>query len=951
MFVVMAASSVFPQSFTKITAGDPVTDVAASRSVNWIDYDRDGDLDLFVSRGKAGGENNILYRNDGAPAYTFTKMSSLTISQDGTPSDGATWGDYDNDGDDDAFVVNWYGINNLMYRNEGDGSFTQILSGSQVTDGGYSETATWGDYNNDGFVDLYVTNSSGVLNNFLYRNLGDGSFQRIVTGSIVNDGGHSRGANWVDYDNDHDLDLFVANESNENEFLYKNLLTETGIDSFVRITADPLVTNGATSWSGSWGDYDNDGDLDVFIANNSGQNNNLFVNQGDGSFFKLPVNFGDVVDDSGASASSGWGDIDNDGDLDLLVTNAYGLPQKSFLYLNRLTETGSAIFDRVFTGNIVNDLGYNYGFAWGDYDEDGDLDAYVARTINEAQANAFYRNDGNSNHWLKIDCRGTVSNASGIGARVKVKATVNGIPVWQMRVVEGQSGYCGQNLQLHFGLESSQLADSIIIDWPSGIRDTFVAVPANHHYVIAENQSVTPAQISPPHEATGQLPSTTFRWHRSLVGAPYRLQIGTDSTFTSGIIFEDSTLTDTVITVDSLPNYNTLYWRIQESRTIHRNIWSAVRKFTVGAATFDYAVQAKWNIVSVPVVVAQYTVGYIFPTALTSAYSFVNGSTYEEKDTLIPGVGYWTKFPSAQNFQIPGVERGPDTVTVAAGWNLVGSRGDVIPAAAIASIPDGIINSLFYGYQQGYYSAESIEPFHGYWVKASAPGQIIINDSVPAAANKYAKAIPAALNRLSIEDANGNIQVLYFSGNNDLAHGYELPPSPPAGVFDARFASGKFIENAGAEYSEGVPIVVSSAVYPVRIGWEMRENAVSATLNINSKPVRLNMTGTFSIAQQSNLELHIGRNDDVPYSYRLGQNYPNPFNPATLIQYSLAEDTRVTLKVYDILGREVVTLVDEHQVAGLQSVRMDAGILAGGVYTYRLVADEYTETKKMIVMK
>jgi hypothetical protein len=410
-------------------------------------------------------------------------------------------------------------------------------------------------------------------------------------------------------------------------------------------------------------------------------------------------------------------------------------------------------------------------------------------------------------------------------------------------------------------------------------------------------------------------------------------------------------LTDTVVTVDSLPNYNTLYWRLQESRTINKNIWSAVRKFTVGAATFDYAVQAKWNIVSAPVVVAQYTVGYIFPTALTTAYAFMNGSTYEAKDTLMPGIGYWTKFPSAQNFQIAGTERGPDTVTVAAGWNLVGSRGDVIPAAAIASIPDGIINSLFYGYEQGYYAADSVEPFHGYWVKVSAPGQIIINDSVPGAANKYAKTISDALNRLTIEDATGNMQVLYFSGNNDLAYGYEMPPSPPAGVFDARFGSGKFIENAGTKNSPGVPIVVSSAVYPVTIGWEMRENSVSATLNVNSKSVRLSMTGTLSIAEQTTLELRIGRNDDVPYSYRLGQNYPNPFNPSTVIHYSLAKDVRVTLKVYDILGREVMTLVDEHQAAGMQSVRMDAGTLAGGVYTYRLVADDYSETKKMIVMK
>src|SRR6185503_4718836 len=117
--LLLAAPNVpaFSQSFTRIVTGSPVTETGAWRSVNWIDYDRDGDLDLFVTRGHSGGQDNVLFRNDGGPGFSFTRMSGLIISQDRRPSDGATWADYDNDGYPDAFVANWYGIHNMLYHN------------------------------------------------------------------------------------------------------------------------------------------------------------------------------------------------------------------------------------------------------------------------------------------------------------------------------------------------------------------------------------------------------------------------------------------------------------------------------------------------------------------------------------------------------------------------------------------------------------------------------------------------------------------------------------------------------------------------------------------------------------------------------------------------------------------------------------------------------------------
>ena len=270
--------------FTKITSGQLVTDGGASRSVNWVDYDNDGVLDLFVSNGLSTGQNNFLYHGNGSPNYTFTKITGSPITSDNEKSDGSTWADFDNDGDLDAFVVNWYGDNNMFYWNNGNGTFTQSTTGPTVNDGGYSETASWGDYDNDGFVDLYVPNSGGTLENFLYHNNGDQTFTKITSGDIVTETFHSRGVSWIDYDNDGDEDMFVANENGENNNLYKNMLKETSSPDFVKITSGTIVNDGGESWSASWGDYDNDGDQDVFVTNFAGENNFLYQNNDDGTF-------------------------------------------------------------------------------------------------------------------------------------------------------------------------------------------------------------------------------------------------------------------------------------------------------------------------------------------------------------------------------------------------------------------------------------------------------------------------------------------------------------------------------------------------------------------------------------------------------------------------------------------------------------------------------------------
>ncbi len=486
IFTIVPPSFLHAQYFTKITTGPLVNTTGDSRSVNWIDANNDGLIDCFISNGPQGGQNNNLFINNGGGNFTALTNDSLVL--DNAPSDGATWADADNDGDLDCFVVNWYNVNNLFYLNNGNATFTKVSTGNLVTDGGYSETASWGDYDKDGLVDLYVTNSAGVSRNFLYRNIGFGAFTKITTGSIVTDAFTSRSVNWTDINNDGNLDVFVSNENNQNENIYRN----DGQGVFTKLTTGPLLNDGKNSMSSSWGDYDNDGDMDVFIANDQ-TFNTLFTNDGNFNFTKI---IGDTVTTTPSNSfSSAWSDVDNDGDLDLFVTNAFAgaAKMKNYFYINN----GNGSFIRNSTDVIANDSSWSYGCAFGDYDNDGfeDLAVATCRFNNFDEPDFLYHNNGNSNHWITIKLNGvvgaTTSNLSAIGTKIRVKAIINGTPVWQMREISAQTSYCGQNdLRAHFGLGNATTIDSVIVEWTNHL-ETFTNISTNQFISITELSGIT----------------------------------------------------------------------------------------------------------------------------------------------------------------------------------------------------------------------------------------------------------------------------------------------------------------------------------------------------------------------------------------------------------------------------------------------------------------------------
>ena len=474
--------------FTR-AAGAPATDRASTGGVTWVDYDADGDLDLFVTNGYTVSappppvpQPDRLYRNDGG---TLTPVPGGPLATDSAFSSGSTWADYDNDGDLDAFVSTQLNQPDLLYRNEGRGRFTAVRDGDIVNTPGSSFASSWVDVDNDGWVDLFVSNGglSGPQKSFLFRNARDGKFARVTDAPMVTDSVASGGPSWADYDNDGDQDLFVPRLISRTVLAGGALYRNDGNWRFTAVTGDAVVTDTVPAISAAWGDMDDDGDLDLAVGALGGRASRLYRNTGKGTFERITE--GDFVTAPSAAYTVNWADVDNDGDLDLLQGN-WGAA--SYLFLNR----GDGTLVRTVVGDLGRTIGYASSATWGDVDGDGDLDAYVGnwpQFAGEGEENQFYRNTGSNGNWLLIRLVGTASNRAALGARVTVRASIGGRPRTQIREVAAHTGWRSQNaLEQHVGLGDAARADEIVVRWPSGRVDRVAAVRANQRVTITEGQ-------------------------------------------------------------------------------------------------------------------------------------------------------------------------------------------------------------------------------------------------------------------------------------------------------------------------------------------------------------------------------------------------------------------------------------------------------------------------------
>jgi hypothetical protein len=479
-------------AFTEVTDGDLATAVR-SWGASWVDVDGDLDLDLFVSRQATTGGNR-LYLNDGG---TFTLADAGALTGAATPGSlGHSWADYDNDGDLDVYAVGgWISGAGRLFRNDG-GTFA-LVDAAPVAPGDDNRgwSAAWGDTDNDGFVDLVVAHPAGFVGgtqpNHLFHNDDGSSFSRVTSGPVVTGTDPYTVPTWSDYDLDGDLDLFIgsgpANGSVAPDNLYRN---EAG--GFTRIDTEPIATDARDGQVMNWIDYDNDGDLDLYVTNFSGTPTNDLYRNDAGTY--VAVTDGPLAEDTGGSGlANTWGDLDNDGDLDVLVTTGGSAPDR--LYSN----DGDGTFTHIASAPLTTRADATSGATLGDYDGDGDLDLAVTTQVSGGGPVRLYRNDApGDNGWLKLNLVGLASNRSAIGAKVRATATIGGATVTQFREVSAQNTFNGQNaLTVHVGLGDAATVSTLEITWPSGAVDTFEEVPANAFFELTEGGGLVAVASEP----------------------------------------------------------------------------------------------------------------------------------------------------------------------------------------------------------------------------------------------------------------------------------------------------------------------------------------------------------------------------------------------------------------------------------------------------------------------
>jgi hypothetical protein len=529
-------------SLAGMAAAAPIFEAKAPRGMNFIlqnsptpkkflietmpggvalfDYNNDGLLDIFLVNGGKITENlhvpeqfdrsnprywNRLYRQNRDGSFSdVTEAAGLSNAGNGNYGMGVAVGDYDNDGYPDLFVTS-YG-KNILYHNNGDGTFTDVTAKAGVAGGGWHVSAGFFDFDNDGHLDLFVTrymewdadhnkicggdwhtycppSAFPATTCLLYRNRGDGTFEDVSQRSgIASKKGRALGVAFADYDGDGFTDVFVSNDGMQQYLFHNNrngTFTECALDSGAGLTADG---KGLSGMGAVFQDYDNDGRPDIIVTVLPREIYGLYHNEGAGAF-----NYTSLESGLGAmtSGSSGWGagleDFDNDGWKDLFVAQGHVLDNvqqidESLRYkeLPLLALNHNGHFERVDSGLTIPLAAR--GAAFGDINNDGRMDVVV--TTLGGPPVILLNKAATTNHWLSIALRGTRSNRDGYGARVQV----NG----QTRFATSAGSYASANdKRLHFGLGSAEKA-AIEILWPSGVKQTLQDVHGDQFLEVRE---------------------------------------------------------------------------------------------------------------------------------------------------------------------------------------------------------------------------------------------------------------------------------------------------------------------------------------------------------------------------------------------------------------------------------------------------------------------------------
>jgi hypothetical protein len=439
--------------------------------IAFFDYDNDGLDDITI--GTVGGDSIKFLKNING---NFVEQT-LNIAQNSWRNKQINWVDIDNDGDNDLFITS-DNFGNKLYENLGNMIMQDITSTSGMLNDIYPYYgASWGDYNNDGYLDVFISIRDTETPNILYKNNGDNTFSLVnAEAGMLSEGFMSFCSAFLDYDNDGDQDIYVSNDKELNRnLLYKNngdgTFTEVGQESGSGLYIDAM--------SVTVDDVNADGWLDIYVTNDGIDDSVMLINNGDGTFTDSSTDY-QTTDDI-----VGWGavflDADNDKDLDLYVSGAtYGnFPQYlSSAFYENLNNTSFQLNNEL----IPNDFAPSYSNAIGDIDNDG-YPEIVVNNINYDNILLWKNNSVPNNNWLKVKLEGTQSNRNGIGSFLEI--AINGEK--QYRYTLCGEGYLSQNSATEiFGLGTATIIDYIKVKWLSGIEDTIYNVSANQSLNIVE---------------------------------------------------------------------------------------------------------------------------------------------------------------------------------------------------------------------------------------------------------------------------------------------------------------------------------------------------------------------------------------------------------------------------------------------------------------------------------
>ena len=497
MSFAVQAQLQFPD-FTKVDTGAITQLWGGHGTSTCFDMDNDGDLDLFVGNSAVYADRIFSTFKNESNGF-FIEMPAFVTNLDNKMV--SSFGDIDNDGDVDIFVGRPY-YTLKVYTNNGYGNFQFDNSIYSLNSEFYPVLL---DLNNDGFLDAVTIDKWGKVS---YNNGNGGFLDQINLGLFqVQNNVILHGVSWGDVDNDGDFDFYGGySASNENGIPINLCYINNGDGSFVQF--DPtsiIVEDTCTTPCVNWVDYDNDGDMDLYVNNFSCDNSlpALYENLGDMQFTKHVIV--DEIYRHSFANSAVWGDLDNDGDLDLYISvennelpfgGGTSATPYNIIYLNE----GNGQFTNILDHPLA--LEDSHTALLFDHDNDGDLDVLLSRySWSNDGYNNLFENEGNDNSWIVITCEGMTSNKSAIGTRIQAKAFVNGKHTTQTREITPINGHQSYaNLRVHFGFDTTDMIDTLIIRWPSGIVDTYFDVEANEFYWAMEDAYLAPVGIGEHHQ-------------------------------------------------------------------------------------------------------------------------------------------------------------------------------------------------------------------------------------------------------------------------------------------------------------------------------------------------------------------------------------------------------------------------------------------------------------------